>query len=244
MTFRIVIGGGQSNMAGQGAAPYPSYSNAAQIKKWAGGAWVPAVEPLIPGYGAGLLMQLANRIAINWPGDDVGIVNVAVGGSTIARWRQLWNTANYYGNLFYQARMAKAAMPGSEFALLAWWQGESDGNHNDATADPNNFLERTSNVLSRIRADLNAPELPIVSAILNEKNNMTPNPGGYNNWPTIRAQQQAMSARQFAVVSTDTVVGGVPTGITFQGPGFVHATTAGYVVIGDKFADAAIPMME
>ena len=115
---------GQSNMAGRAKrtdadrVPAP---NAYRMNR--DGKWTPATTPLhfdrkTAGYGPGdafIRAYLAEH-----PGEAIGVIPCAVGGSSIKTW------GNGASHLEIAMRRLKTALPDGELAGVLWHQGETD----------------------------------------------------------------------------------------------------------------------
>lgn len=148
---------GQSNMAGRGRVesvdrmPNPRVFAMARDKRW-----VPAVEPIAfdkPGLaGVGPGCALGKAVADSHPGWVVGLVPAAFGGTTLDQWRP-------GGELYVDAvaRTRAALGGGARLAGILWLQGESE---TPQTAET--YVARFSQMAARLRADLNAGDVPII----------------------------------------------------------------------------------
>ena len=128
--MRLFLLIGQSNMAGRGKhyqddnAPHPNI-----LKLDANGEWVSGVEPVHfdkPRVaGAGLATSFARAYVADNPGETVGLIPCAVGGTGIDRWVP-------GGDLFEKAvaRVRRAERDGQVVGIL-WHQGEHDAGKKD-----------------------------------------------------------------------------------------------------------------
>lgn len=128
--FHIILLAGQSNMAGR--APIPAADrrplpNAYTMDR--DDEWVPATAPFHfdrKTAGIGPANQFVRRYLADHPGENVGIVPCAVGGSSISTWDP--DGTGRDGANFRRAiaRVRKARSKG-EFVAILWHQGEADG---------------------------------------------------------------------------------------------------------------------
>lgn len=173
---RIYLLLGQSNMAGRGALDSsPSAENPRILAFSPDGAWVVARDPLHqkigrtePGVGPGL--SFANAMLADTPHDLViGLVPCAVGGSPLKRWVK-------GGDLYEQAvARAKAAVAsGGVLAGVLWHQGETDS---DKLPWADTYEKRLAGMIADLRADLGAPELPVVVGQIGEFLTVEKHPG-------------------------------------------------------------------
>jgi len=151
---------GQSNMAGR--APY-SEAEAQPIEGVfllnASDTWEPASNPLNrhstirkeigmqkmgPGYGFSLAMRQAN------PDQEIGLIVNAKGGTKIEEWAK--------GTEFYAEaiRRTRIALKDGTLRAILWHQGEGNAN------DPE-YLEKIQTLIHKLRADLEAPEVPFIA---------------------------------------------------------------------------------
>lgn len=236
--IRIFLVAGQSNTSGRGNLnEVPTYEHNDRIFMYGNdGVYKQAAEPVDSGTnqidsisyddnaGAGFAMAFANRICELYPDDQVCLVPAASGSTFITAWRRFW-VRNLYGSAINRVWEAQAECGGVISGIL-WWQGEAE------TTDGAKALawrENAANLFADMRQDLNNNILPICMARLNNLN-----PAGKAQWNTVRNGQNDMVMKNLRVVSTD--------GVTYQSDK-VHCTTAGYVDIGIRFADAMAEML-
>lgn len=148
---------GQSNMAGRGRVepedrmPHP--------RVWVLDkelAWVPAVDPLHfdkpERIGTGLASTFGRVLAAADPAAAIGLVPAAFGGSALDEWAP---GQPHYVNAVARAR---EAMKRGRLAGILWHQGESDA----APAKAMSYAGRFTRFIARLRADLDAPDVPVV----------------------------------------------------------------------------------
>jgi hypothetical protein len=161
--FQIFILAGQSNMAGRGKLDDTARSaNPRVLSLDKGGQWRPASDPLHwdkPAAGTGIGKPFAEIIAQKNPAISVGLVPTACGGSPISTWVPggYWEQTKSHPYDDFLARAKRALQDGTLKAIL-WHQGESDSNEKDA----GKYEERLTDLIRRMRADLNAPEVPFI----------------------------------------------------------------------------------
>ncbi len=155
---------GQSNMAGRGTVeegdrtPVPGvFSLNKEL------AWVPAADPLHfdrpERIGAGLGRSFARTLLDESPKAVIGLIPAAMGGSSLAQWSP-------EGELFADAvRRAKAAGKAGVLRGILWHQGESDSTQE---ADARSYRERWTKMMTALRQELGAPNVPVVVGQLGE----------------------------------------------------------------------------
>ncbi|OJW79785.1 MULTISPECIES: sialate O-acetylesterase [unclassified Spirosoma] len=161
---------GQSNMAGRGDLDAESKQTNPRIWMLDKALnWIPAQDPMhfdkpdIVGVGPGL--SFAQRLADTYPDLNIGLVPCAVGGSGI----NVWKPGAYYEPTKshpYDDMLirAKKALENGELAGFIWHQGESDSDPEKALE----YEEKLTELVQRLRKDLNAPNAPFVAGTLGD----------------------------------------------------------------------------
>ena len=155
---------GQSNMAGRGklgaedTTPHPHVLVFTLSNKWE-----QAVEPIThdkPGMlGVGPGLAFGKAMAQSNPDMTIGLVPCAFGGTPLKRWER-------GGDLYSKAvHRARAAMRDGTLKGILWHQGESDSG---ASTNATTYGARLAKMISDIRADLDAPNLPFVVGQIGE----------------------------------------------------------------------------
>jgi hypothetical protein len=149
---------GQSNMAGRGAVePQDLVVHPRIFKQTEAKTWAPAVDPLHfdkPAIaGVGLASTFARVVAEREPRAAIGLVPAAFGGTSLDEWAP---GGKLYTNAVERAKLALAG--GAKLRALLWHQGEADsGPEKRAT-----YAERFAKFVKQLRADLGAPDVPII----------------------------------------------------------------------------------
>jgi hypothetical protein len=161
--FHIFILAGQSNMAGRGklddAARTPQKRIFSLNKE---GQWQPAVDPLhwdkiVAGTGIG--RPFAEVIAAQNPGISVGLVPTACGGSSISAWTPgAYFSATKSNPWDDSIARSKRALQDGILKGILWHQGEADSTPELAP----DYQKRLEELITRFRAELNAPDLPFI----------------------------------------------------------------------------------
>ncbi|HYG78230.1 MAG TPA: sialate O-acetylesterase [Planctomycetota bacterium] len=158
--FKLFLLVGQSNMAGRGKVEEQDkrpHSRVLALSKT--DAWVPAVDPIhfdksIAGVGLGT--TFGKLAAEANPGDTIGLIPCAVGGTSIDQWKK-------GGKLYTEAvRRARLAMEKGTLAGILWHQGESDA------ANPADYAAKAQKFFADLRAELNAEKVPLVIGTLGD----------------------------------------------------------------------------
>ncbi|MDB5295156.1 MAG: axe1-6A 1 [Phycisphaerales bacterium] len=215
--FKVFLLVGQSNMAGRGKVeeqdrkPHPRVLSLDKA-----GKWVPAVDPIhfdkptIAGVGLGT--TFGRVVADASPGDTVGLVPCAVGGTSIDEW-----SPDKPDGLYAAAvRRGKLALKDGTPAGVLWHQGEADSSPEKVAAYP----AKAAALFAAFRRDLAAPDVPVVVGGIGEFH------GGHER---INAALQAVAA---AVPRCGYVA---PTGLTDKGDK-THFDAASYREFGKRYA--------
>jgi carbohydrate esterase-like sialic acid-specific acetylesterase len=161
--FQLFLLAGQSNMAGRGKVDDEGRKPQPRIYSLnKDGKWQPAVDPLHwdkPEAGAGIGKPFAEIIASKNPSISIGLVPTACGGSPISTWSpgKFWEQTKSHPYDDFLVRAKRAMQDGTLKAIL-WHQGESDSNAMDAAE----YETRLTELINRMRSDLNAPDLPFI----------------------------------------------------------------------------------
>ena len=149
---------GQSNMAGRGQVEdqdeilHPRIFKQTEDRKW-----VPAIDPLhfdkpeITGVGLG--SSFARAVANAESNAVIGLIPAAYGGSSLDEWKP---GSRHYTNAVERTRLALSK--GGRLRAILWHQGESDLAPERMATYPQRFAD----LVARLRADLNAPDVPII----------------------------------------------------------------------------------
>jgi hypothetical protein len=247
--LRVFLFAGQSNMVGADtdlelAESYPPYAGitkpradvryAFSVGRSASDGFVP-LAPVDADFGPEL--TFAREVSKSTKG-KFAILKCAVGGTTIAR---DWNPdAPDDGQKLYPrfvqlvrdslARLDRAGVAWKLEALF-WHQGENDMLSREHNPEYEAGLTR---FLARLRADLDAPELPVFLGEVSDR----------GIWGMdFRGPMRALRAQQRAVAAADPHVHFVPTShLAFEvmgsGQPHYHFGTLGQLQHGEAYADA------
>lgn len=137
------------------------------------GQWAPAIDPLhfdkpIAGVGPGLAFGKAMADAS--PQATIGLIPCAVGGTSITRWMPgIQDPATKAFPYDDMLKRAKRACKDGTLKGIIWHQGEADRH----PAASKLYAARLTELIARLREDLNAPDVPFIAGELgqlNEKN--------------------------------------------------------------------------
>ena len=159
---------GQSNMAGRGEFGEVEPIKNKQCLMLRMGRWQTMSEPINPDRrilegkthsGISLGASFANDIA-ETTGQKIGLIPCADGGTRLSQWMP--------GEILYDhaVMMTKLALRTSKLAGILWHQGESDCNE-QALVD--SYQERFLTMITSLRRDLDAEEVPVIIGEVSEK---------------------------------------------------------------------------
>ena len=160
--MRLFLLVGQSNMAGRGKNfQNDNAANPAILKLDKDGNWTSGVEPVHfdkRAAGAGLSTSFARAYVADHPGETVGLIPCAVGGTGINRWVP-------GGDLFEKAvdRAHQAEKDGQIVGIL-WHQGEHDASRRERS---DTYEKKLESVVDGFRRALGS-EVPFVAGGLGE----------------------------------------------------------------------------
>lgn len=222
---------GQSNMVGQGAAPYTVANDLAS--NYRSGQWKHLKDPY-DGAGASIVPAMVNKLIeeLKLP---VGVVPAAYSGSglhapnTNHGKTQYWmfldesnhfNTGTLYGRAISRARNAGGV------ELVVWNQGETDGALSVSKED---YKQDMQELLSRLRADLGVANLPMFLCQIGTHAENISNNEAYTG---IRsAQLELDDGENFFLAATE---------MEFERKDTAHYKTPGLNEIGRRVANAML----
>jgi hypothetical protein len=146
---------GQSNMAGRGFPGEVEKLPNKDIYVLRNGRWWPMYVPVNPDRvtaGINLSESFVTEFLKDHPGDTVGIIPCADGGTALHQWEP--------GEVLYDhaVMMTSLATRTSTLAGILWHQGESDCS--DARYPL--YEEKCSRILQQLRLDVGAPDVPVI----------------------------------------------------------------------------------
>jgi len=174
--FYIYILAGQSNMAGRGfVQPQDTVPSPNVLTLNKNNEWVYAKEPLHyyeptrTGLDCGL--SFGKKLSAMYGKNiTIGLVPCAIGGSSIEQWLDdsMYRDVNLYSNMMQKV---KIAMQYGTLKGLLWHQGET----NASRVNYKNYKQKLERFFTKLRTDLNYPDLPVyageLSSFLSRKTN-------------------------------------------------------------------------
>jgi hypothetical protein len=223
--YDIVLMIGQSNMTGQGKIePQDLEPIKGAFKLNSHFVWAPAKDPTNHdgprAIGVGPGRSFAKELLRARPAARIGLVNAAVGGTTLQQWSpggSIYNRALLF--------LRKAKRSGKLVAIL-WHQGESDaGNPRRAEA----YAQKWVAMMTQLRRDARAENVPIIAGEI----------GTFLDKPyarKINAQIKSLPSRMsnVAVVSS--------AGLKQKGDG-LHFDAASERELGRRYARAFLELV-
>nr|WP_288834437.1 sialate O-acetylesterase [uncultured Flavobacterium sp.] len=153
---------GQSNMAGRGTVDAESQKTSEAILMLdKTNNWVVAKDPVHfdrSSAGVGPAISFAQAMLEGEKNTKIGLIPCAWGGSPIKVWQP---GAKYFDNFPYDEAIARAkiAMQKGVLKGILWHQGESDNDAKKSVV----YLDKLKKLISNLRRDLNAPDLPFIA---------------------------------------------------------------------------------
>lgn len=146
---------GQSNMAGRGFPKEVEKLPNDGIYVLRNGRWWPMYVPVNPDRvhaGTNLMESFAVEFLKDHPGDTVGLIPCADGGTALHQWMP--------GEVLYDhaVMMTSLATRSSTLAGIVWHQGESDCGESRYAL----YEEKCGHILQSLRRDVGAAEVPVI----------------------------------------------------------------------------------
>lgn len=242
--LQLFILAGQSNMSGRGDLPLLGTKADPRIFIFGNDYhWKLAAEPvddsanqvdkvsedLDAGFGPAL--SFAAAILELHPDMAIGLIPCANGNSSIYEWRRSLSDNTLYGSCLKRLR---AASPMGNLAGLLFFQGEADAldpkQNRKRNLSSDQWEDNFTILVRDWRTDSSLPELPIVFAQIGT----TRTPEKYPNWAIVQEQQQSVQLPFVEMITTKDL----PLQDT------VHFTTESYQIIGKRFAEAYLELLQ
>jgi hypothetical protein len=182
----------------------------------------PNLEHGNPGHSPYLRFAKDLRAALGYP---IGLIQTALGGSPLSAWNPEENPeAPLYHNLMHCVRLADGRVRG-----IVWYQGESDA----GIALAPSYQQRFAQFVTRLRRDLDHPDLPVILAQLN-RYTQPQDLDSHRGWSIVReAQRQAAGLGHVAAVPA----------IDLPLSDIIHTSPDGNLTLGARKARAALGMV-
>jgi hypothetical protein len=225
---------GQSNASGSGRGPVEDPTDPAIRMFGQDGRWRMATHPLhdprasdhpygewiSPGHSPFLAFARRLHESLGYP---IGLIPTALGGSPLIQWNPIEDPeAPLYHNM-----LRRIGLAGGRIAGIVWDQGASDASTDEWAA---NYASRFADFLTRLRADLRNPELPIITAQVGKT--FGTDSQEIRRWVIVREQQRIAAAALSRVGLISTL--DVPM------TDAVHVSPAGNMMVAGRFSDSAL----
>ena len=229
---------GQSNMSGRGQLPEtPQTINPHVFVFGNDYRWHYGIEPIDsplnqvdsisfdPDAGYSIATSFAATLLKQDPELIVGFIPCAKGGSSVGMWQRNLSDRSLYGSCIKRIRAASAM---GHIAGLLYCQGASDARdpqeYPEKMGSPFEWKVKFAKFVSDIRNDLGRPNLPVVFAQMGSSTD----PSGWRYWDEVKRQQGEVSIPN-VIMTTEA---DLPLDYA------VHLTTEGYIMLGERFANA------
>ena len=230
--FHLYLLIGQSNMAGRGTIDAESKREFPRVEMLAKDlTWKPATDPLhfdkpaAAGVGPGL--EFGKKMAETNPKVRIGLIPCAVGGTSIKVWvpgaEDKDTKTHPYDDMRQRVRAAQKA---GVLKGILWHQGEADRNDSDA------YGRELTDLITRLRNELNAPELPCIAGELPGFN--TNNAVATKKFNAV-VQGLATKVKNYACVSAE--------GLHHKGD-HLHCDAESARILGRRYAEKMIELQK
>jgi len=240
----LFILAGQSNMSGRGEVPESGQNRNSRVFVFGNDYhWKIAEEPIDdpseqvdkvsedPDAGFGPGLAFATSLIERRPDMAIGLIPCASGGSSIYQWRRSLSKNTLYGSCL---KRAHAASTMGDVAGILFFQGEADAIapelYQETVLLPDEWGDSFRALVNNWRQDLNSPELPVVFAQIGTNTA----PDVFVNWATVKEQQGSVEMPFCGMITTDDLA--LKDG--------VHFTSESYQIIGGRFAEAALSLIQ
>ena len=169
-------------------------------------------------------MSFSSTLASLRSPNTIGLVPCAKGSTgLIADWQRNLSRSTLYGSMIARLKAARAF--GTVKGLI-WYQGEHEANSERtalANSDAADFLDWMQDVCD----DMDDQDLKFIVTELG------PNPGGFDNWSTVQAQQQSLDGARSGNVACVSAAD-----LTGKPGDEIHIDTASLITLGQRYAAA------
>jgi sialate O-acetylesterase len=225
---------GQSNAAGYGRGTIPDPPELGLHLLRNNERWALATHPLNdstdtrhavnreganPGHAPYLQFARTLKRVLGCP---VGLIQTALGGSSLGQWNPGDGTGDLFRNMVHCAGLA-----GGQVRGVVWYQGESDASPELGAT----YGERFAHAVRSWREALGLPELAVVTVQLNRVT-APPTAEGDLGWSLVREAQRCASR----TIPGVAVVPALDLPLSDQ----IHTSPAGNLILGERVARAAL----
>jgi len=261
--MKVFVLAGQSNMVGWGDSrklPEPMRKGNPRVLMFEQGRWQP-LRPCVKArknqekfgmteFSFGPEIRFAHEIAQAWPDETIGIIKLAVGGTSILAWKPDWSKQDadrvrqgQHGSL-YEKLVTKVKQAGQkrdiELAGFLWLQGGGDMKN---VAVAKEYLDNLKSLVAALRSDAGNSTMPALWGTMRR----TQDPDDLSDlvpsrvdgpYPAVEYVLKAQwQARDEISNSRVVVLRDIETH-----PMNVHYNTAGQLQVGRLFATAFLDM--
>lgn len=231
--LRIFLLVGQSNMAGRGVIPPDATGTVARAYKMTPeGKWVKGRSPWHydkASAGYGIVDTFVKRYLEEHPGDSVGIIPCAIGGTPSSSWSpEVSPISPFIGtNYFQSVTRTKKAMERGTLCGILWHQGESDRSWcAKSSENGRRYAARLTAIANSFRRDLDAPRVPFLIGEIGRL------PNGSSVVMNPLLAKAAAKTPDALLVKAEDMTGYHEDGMK------VHFDTAGYRELGIRYYEA------
>lgn len=259
--IKVFICAGQSNMVGWGDStklPDDLRCGNDRALMFEDGHWQP-LRPREPAFGGqkrfgltefhfGPEIAFGHRMAEAWPDETIGIVKLAIGGTSVLAWKPNWSKEDAdrvgqgrHGSL-YRKLMEKVEQAGKsreiEIVGFLWLQGGGDMKNVEVAKE---YLDNLKSVVTAVRKDTGVADLPFLygssrqAGIPDDLSSLEPKKMD-GRYPAAQWVLKAQFDAQKAIPHSKMVI----LRDMEKHPANVHYNTAGQLAVGKLFAEAML----
>jgi len=226
--LKVFVLAGQSNMVGRRAKvaelPEDLKKEQAGALFFTGRGWVPLAPGVTERQGFGPEISFARRMSERL-GEPIGIIKHSRGGSNLAEDWSPENPKSLYAALLKKVKAARKTRE-IEIVGMVWLQGGRDAKF-EAMARA--YAANLKKFIERARKDFASADMPFVAGRSSLPKKTFPFADA------VRKAQEQCRSPHYAFIDCDTIE---------KRADRTHYTTAGYVEVGYRLADAMLRMMK
>jgi hypothetical protein len=240
----LFILAGQSNMSGRGNIPQPVSVPNPRIYVFGNDyQWRLATEPIDDPHnqidkvsedenaGFSPALPFATTILERHPEMLIGLIPCAMDSTTIYDWGRNLSDKTLYGSCLKRVRTASTM---GSISAIFFFQGESDAldpkKNPELMLSPDQWADKFAIFINDWRSDLGLTNLPAVFAQIGTNTR----PNRYPKWGVIQEQQSSVRLPFCKMIITNDLA------LTDT----VHFTTESYQIIGERFAEAYLEILQ